>query len=268
MIRFRTVFGVLLALFLSSPFAKADIPANIAVANILEGWRDANGHHYAGLTVRLTPGWKTYWRSPGAAGIPPEFKWAGSGNVADVTVAFPVPKVTEQYGVRSIGYSDYVVFPLAVRPNDKSKDILLRGQILIGVCKDVCVPLEIELDAKLRAKASERTTEIVSAMKNRPMTAAEAGISDVGCEIVPISDGLRITARLGLSQMGNTEFGVVELADRSVWVSELSVRRDGDTLIAEADLVPPSAQPFLLSRKDVRITIFGGGRAVDIQGCS
>ncbi|MGI9393540.1 MAG: protein-disulfide reductase DsbD domain-containing protein [Boseongicola sp.] len=265
---FRTIFGVLLALVLSSPFARADIPADIAVASILEGWRDTNGHHYAGMTVRLAPGWKTYWRSPGAAGIPPVFDWAASENVDEVTVAFPVPKVTEQNGIRSIGYDDYVVFPLAVRPNDRDEDIYLRGQILIGVCKDVCVPLEIELKAKLQAKSSERTTAIVSAMKNRPMTAAEAGISDVGCEIVPISDGLRITARIGLAQMGRTEVGVVELTDQNVWVSEPSVRRDGDILIAEADLVPPSAQPFLLSRNDVRITIFGGGRAVDIQGCS
>ncbi len=32
-------------------------------------------------------------------------------------------------------------------------------------------------------------------------------------------------------------------------------------------MVPPNAQPFLLSRNDVRITVFGGGRAVEIQGC-
>ena len=267
MMSVRTIFGVLLALVILAPSAKADLPTEIAVAEVLEGWRD-DGRHYAALSIRLAPGWKTYWRTPGAAGIPPVFDWAASENVADVIVAFPVPRITELNGLRSIGYSDQVVFPLAVRPINNDEDINLRGQILIGVCKDICVPLELDLTATLRSSASQRTTAIVHAMRDRPMTAGEAGVINVGCEIAPISDGLRITARVGLPRMGRAEIAVVELADRNIWISEPSVQRDGNTLIAEADMVPPNAQPFLLSRNDVRITIFGGGQAVDIQGCS
>ncbi len=33
----------------------------------------------AGLEIRLAPGWHTYWRSPGDAGIPPSIDWAGLG---------------------------------------------------------------------------------------------------------------------------------------------------------------------------------------------
>ena len=36
----------------------------------------------AGLEIRLMPGWHTYWRSPGDAGIPPSIEWAGSTNLA------------------------------------------------------------------------------------------------------------------------------------------------------------------------------------------
>ncbi len=264
----RTAVYTLLAVFLSIPAAIAQVPANIAVAEVLEGWRDADGRHYAALSIRLAPGWKTYWRTPGASGIPPVFDWAASENVEDVTVAFPVPKVFEQNGMTSIGYADQVVFPLAVRPSDRDEDIALRGQLLIGVCEEICVPLELEISATLQTNASKHTATIARAMKDRPMTAQKAGIRNVACEIVPIGDGLRITARIGLPRMGGTEVAVIELADRSIWVSEPLVQRDGATLVAESDMVPPNAQPFLLSRKDVRITVFGGGRAVDIQGCS
>ena len=267
MMSFRTIIFALLAVFLSIPAAIAQVPANIAVAEVLEGWRDADGRHYAALSIRLAPGWKTYWRTPGTAGIPPVFDWAASENVEDVTVAFPVPKVFEQNCLTSIGYADQVVFPLTVRPSNSDEDIALRGQLLIGVCQDICVPMELELTATLQVNASRRSATITQAMKDRPMTAGEAGVRGVGCEIVPISDGLRMTARVSLPRMGRTEVAVVELADRSIWVSEPLVRRDGTTLIAEADMVPPNAQPFLLSRADVRITVFGGGRAVDIQGC-
>jgi DsbC/DsbD-like thiol-disulfide interchange protein len=268
MMSIRTTIYALLAVFLSIPAAHAQMPANIAVAEVLEGWRDADGRHYAALSIRLAPGWKTYWRTPGTAGIPPVFDWAASDNVEDVTVAFPVPNVFEQNGMTSIGYADQVVFPLIVRPSDSTEDIALRGQLLIGVCEDICVPLELELTATLQADGSQHTATIARAMKDRPMTAQEAGIRNIACEIVPIDDGLRITARIGLPRMGRNEVAVIELADRGVWVSEPLVRRDGATLVAQSDMVPPNAQPFLLSRNDVRITVIGDGRAVDIQGCS
>jgi len=268
MMSFRTIFATLLAVLLSAPSAIAQVPANIAVVDVLEGWRDADGRHYAALSIRLAPGWKTYWRTPGDAGIPPVFDWAASENVTDVTVAFPVPRIFEINGLTSIGYEDQVVFPLAVRPTDGGEDISLRGQLLIGVCEEICVPMEIDLAATLSTGSSRHASTVARAMRDRPMTAGEAGVRNVGCEIVPISDGMRITARVGLPQLGRSEFAIVELADRSIWISESLVRRDGNTLVAEADMVPPNAQPFLLSRNDVRITIFGGGRAVDIQGCS
>ncbi|MGI9395658.1 MAG: protein-disulfide reductase DsbD domain-containing protein, partial [Boseongicola sp.] len=153
---------------MSTSLVKADVPADIAVAEVLEGWRD-DGRHYAALSIRLAPGWKTYWRTPGAAGIPPVFDWAASENVADVIVAFPVPRVSELNGLRSIGYTDRVVFPLAVRPIDNEQDINLHGQLLIGVCEDICVPLELELTATLKSSASQRTAAIVHAMRDRPM---------------------------------------------------------------------------------------------------
>src|ERR1700704_3395422 len=39
----------------------------------------------AGIEIRLAQGWKTYWRYPGDAGIPPRFAFAGSRNVKSVT---------------------------------------------------------------------------------------------------------------------------------------------------------------------------------------
>ena len=71
-----------------------------------------------------------------------------------------------------------------------------------------------------------------------------------------------------MSPLGAGEAVVVELADPSVWVSEPQVSRTGARLTALADMVPPNAEPFAVSRQDVRVTILGGGRAVDIQGCS
>src|SRR3546814_10771295 len=37
----------------------------------------AGGNGSIGLRVRLAPGWKFYWRTPGEGGVPPQFDWTG-----------------------------------------------------------------------------------------------------------------------------------------------------------------------------------------------
>ncbi|RME94510.1 MAG: cytochrome C biogenesis protein, partial [Alphaproteobacteria bacterium] len=60
----------------------------------------------AGIHVQLEKGWKTYWRSPGDAGLPPSFDWSGSRNVKSATVLWPAPKrFPDPYGA-SIGYKN------------------------------------------------------------------------------------------------------------------------------------------------------------------
>ena len=42
----------------------------------------------AGVEIRLKPGWHTYWRYPGDAGVPPRFSFAGSQNLKRSTCGF------------------------------------------------------------------------------------------------------------------------------------------------------------------------------------
>ena len=64
--------ALLTALSLAAP-AGAMTQEELLQASLLPGWRMDSGHHMAGLSLVLAPGWKTYWRSPGEAGIPPVF---------------------------------------------------------------------------------------------------------------------------------------------------------------------------------------------------
>ena len=46
-----------------------------------------------GLKVRLTEGWKIYWRSPGDAGLPPELSLAdeNTNSLRKLEMDFPIP---------------------------------------------------------------------------------------------------------------------------------------------------------------------------------
>lgn len=255
-------------LALAAPAALADdIPDVIASVEVIPGWRSDDGTHQAAFAITLAKGWKTYWRTPGDAGIPPIFDWSPSRNLSGVGVSFPVPTVFYENGMRSIGYDDAVTLPLTLRASDASSDIYLAGRMTIGVCLDICIPVELDFATILPGTVTTPNADLARAMQDRPMTASEAGVGSVTCDIEPIEDGMRITAIMDVPPLGKDDVAVIELPDRAIWVSEAKMTRRDGTLVASADMVPPDAQPFLLARNDVRITVFGGNQAVDIRGC-
>ncbi len=240
---------------------------DVADVDILPGWRTDDGGHIVGLRIRLAPGWKTYWRAPGDAGIPPRFNWRRSKNLAGVRYHWPVPDIFHQNGMRSVGYEGEVVLPIELTPKSAGKAIALRARIEIGICEDVCVPVTFRLSTDVSG-AGAPDARIQSALNARADTAAEAGMRKVSCRVDPIADGLRLTAEIDMPQISRNEVAVFELPDARIWVSEASTQRDGRTLRATADLVPPNSKPFALDRSSVRITLIGSGRAVDIRGCA
>lgn len=108
-----------------------------------------------GVEIVLTPGWKTYWRYPGDAGIPPRFDWSGSENVAKVEVLYPAPKrITDGSGQASIGYEDRVIFPLRIALKDSSKPAVLKLKLDFATCEKLCIPAEAILSLAFAADAS------------------------------------------------------------------------------------------------------------------
>lgn len=108
-----------------------------------------------GVEIVLTPGWKTYWRYPGDAGIPPRFDWGGSENVARVEVLYPAPKrIMDGAGQSSIGYEDRVTFPLRIHATDPSKPVALKLKLDFATCEKLCIPAEAILSIAFSADAS------------------------------------------------------------------------------------------------------------------
>jgi DsbC/DsbD-like thiol-disulfide interchange protein len=252
---------------LAPPLAAEPLP-DMVQAELLSGWRTEDGTHMSALRLTLAPGWKTYWRVPGSSGIPPLFDWQGSRNLSSVAVSWPVPDVFDLNGVRTIGYANVVTIPIAFTPATPGSPIAVSGQIDIGVCEEVCVPMTLSVKAALSEGAASTDPVIAAALADAPMGASQAGVGAVTCAVEPISDGLRVTARIDMPKLGAGEAAVMELADPRIWVSEADLSRDGDTLTAVAELVPPNAAPFALDRSTLRFTVIADGRAVDIRGCT
>ncbi len=247
--------------------AHAEDTDGIVSLDILDGGLTRDGTYIGAIRLSLADGWKTYWRAPGDAGIPPQFDWNGSGNIADISITWPAPHVFDQNGVRSIGYQDQLVLPVEITPKNPAKSVRLQGTMDLGVCKDVCIPRALDFDHTLDPDAA-RNPAIAAALAQRPYSADEAGVAKASCELRPTADGMQIEARITMPSAGGQEHAVIEAGNPEIWASQPETVRQGNSLIARSELVSNSGQPFALDRSEVRITVLGSTHSVDIRGCS
>ena len=262
----RPMFRTFAALALIAAPALATTQDDVLQAQLRPGYQMENGAFMSALDLSLAPGWKTYWRSPGDAGIPPSFDWSGSDNVKSVRIHWPAPEVFHVNGMQTIGYHDRLILPVEITPADPSQPVRLRVRMDLGVCDEICLPASLDLTADLAAPGAPDAS-IRAALDSRAATAQEAGVTSVACSVDPIKDGLRLTARLGLPDPGQPEVVAFETSNREIWVAEAVTERRGGELVAITELVPPNGAPFALDRSQVTVTVLAASGAVEVRGC-
>ena len=68
------------------------------------------------LRLRLTPGWHTYWRNPGEAGVPVELSFVLADGAAAGPIDWPAPDRMLEGTIATYGFSGEVVLPVTVIP--------------------------------------------------------------------------------------------------------------------------------------------------------
>lgn len=112
------------------------------------GLADDEGMLRGALEVDLEPGWKTYWRDPGASGVPPQITLDGSLNVESARLGYPAPQWHEDsYGAWA-GYDVPVRFPVVFTVGAPDRYALIEADIFLGVCRDVCIPVQARLSVE------------------------------------------------------------------------------------------------------------------------
>jgi DsbC/DsbD-like thiol-disulfide interchange protein len=130
-----------------SPWVKENFSKARLVSGTVGG--ADKGELFAGVQIRLEPGWKTYWRTPGDSGVPPSFDWSGSKNLKEAQVLYPTPHRFADAGGTSIGYQDEVVFPVKVTPERPGEPVELKLNVDYGLCKTLCIPNQASLSLEL-----------------------------------------------------------------------------------------------------------------------
>ena len=98
----------------------------------------ADGTLRIGFHARLDPGWHLYWRTPGETGLPTQFDFSASQNVADVAIDWPTPTRASLLGYNAWVYADEVVLPMTVWVADPTQPVRIEAAGVYAICKEIC----------------------------------------------------------------------------------------------------------------------------------
>lgn len=113
---------------------------------VTSGLPDAAGVLRGILEIELQPGWKTYWRDPGDAGIPPQIEVRDSLNVSKVAIDFPPPDYFDDGVTHWAGYDHSLALPLTFTIPEPEAAIIVTADTLLGICESICIPVNARLE--------------------------------------------------------------------------------------------------------------------------
>lgn len=254
------------------------LPAGLSqppAVQLLDGWRQPDGSRMAAIEIRLAPGWHTYWRVPGEAGIPPAFDWSASTNLASVSYEWPRPQIIDSFGMRSYGYVGTLVLPVRLVPRDAAAPMAVAVRLDYGICDDICMPAQASVAETVPPASVEGRASIEAALAERAQNPREAGVTAVSCSLAPAPGGFALTAAVTFAAApAPGQEAVVEAGQPDLWIGLTRTRTEGRTVVAEAPVASTVAAARgalagpMVARDRLRVTVIDGARTVDIRGCA
>jgi DsbC/DsbD-like thiol-disulfide interchange protein len=138
---------------------------------------DENGSIRGVLQIEPNPGWITYWREPGEAGIPPQINLDPASGVTLSSMSYPVPKLIENGDLNDIGYDQAVGLPFELKTLGNATNEKVRMTAFIGVCQNICIPFEATFEIG-RGKPEDTNDEERKLLNEARATLPEAASDD------------------------------------------------------------------------------------------
>ncbi len=93
---------------------------------------------HAGLRLQMTPGWHTYWRNPGDAGVAPDLAFNLPQGATASPIAWPAPALEHEGPLTTFGYTGELLLPVTIAGVSGALPLQLHAEWLI--CEKICVP--------------------------------------------------------------------------------------------------------------------------------
>jgi thiol:disulfide interchange protein DsbD len=118
-----------------------------------------------GLLLRMAPGWHTYWKFSGDAGLPTELKWKLPPGWKVGDIQWPIPLKTIDPGdIETYGYENEVLLMQEITPPSKLDDssAKLSTEANWLVCEKICIPgsATMQLDLPVASTSQPANTDV------------------------------------------------------------------------------------------------------------
>ena len=222
---------------------------------------DANGTLTIGFHARLDPGWHLYWRTPGETGLPTQFDFSASQNVASVAIDWPAPTRASLLGYNAWVYSDEVVLPMTVTIADPDKPVRIEAAGVYAICKDICTFHNETFVLDLPARAPTPTP--YAALIDKYGAQVPSRITGGSLNVARMSTG---TDRVTLEVTSATPLEGVDAAvegPRDLVFGVPAVTYGADRLSAVLEIPMEFVGTERSARADLVVTVMDGDRAIE-----
>ena len=145
---------------------------------------------WAGVELKMAPGWHTYWRNGGDAGIPTTVKWTLPPGISAGEIHWPIPEKTVTPAgdtpLYTYGYEGTVVLliPIKLAADLRPGPARLGAEVGWMECKDTCNRYTAEASASLTVgdadKPSANAALLESWRARLPETNADVPLAATG----------------------------------------------------------------------------------------
>ncbi len=207
--------------------------------------------------AELEEGWKTYWRSPGEAGLPVRL-FSGED---EIEIFYPLPTRFELFGMETYGYGKHVMLPFSF---DGSADEIKADFM---VCKEICIPYKASYSLKDGGESdSLASIRLKPWLIKVPHRTGDAGV------------GLKVISAKVSGPVGRQRLIVDVEADKNLSGADLLIEADGPYRFSQPKvkllgsgnrarmviMVKTGKMKADLKGNDVRLTLSdGSGHAID-----
>jgi thiol:disulfide interchange protein DsbD len=112
-----------------------------------------------GVDMKMDPGWHTYWKNSGAAGLPTKIEWQLPPGVTAGEIQWPLPEKLPPVEVTTYGYENEVMLlvPLTLTSNLPPGPLVLKATVSWLECEQQCVPGSTNVEITLNVGRETKT---------------------------------------------------------------------------------------------------------------
>lgn len=228
---------------------------------------ETSGVWHSGLHITMQPGWKTYWRMPGDGGVPPQFDWSASDNLADAKVLMPLPHRFVDENGEGIGYKSEVILPVSIVPEDPARPVKVSADVFYAVCNDICVPVQAKISYTLEPDTVSASDRFLLKLAQARVPETNTGSKVEMTSLKVVKDGSKRAIEIGLNGLSEPDKTDIFLEMKGVayFRKPELVRSQGAETVWQV-AIDDRDKPLSLTGKKLHLTISDGETGLVREG--